>query len=55
MRTCIRMAKLDAYDVYIKYVKHTYAETNLIIPIDIAGRNERKLCMLQTFLQVKMM
>ena len=52
MSTCIRMAKVDAFDVYVKY---TYHQANLIVPIDIPGRNDRKLCMLPTVLQVKRM
>ena len=55
MCTCIRMDKLDPYDIHVKYVKQTFGEANLIIPIGIAGRNDRKLCMLPIVLQVKMM
>ena len=52
MSTCLTMAKVNAFDVYIKY---TYHQANLIVPIDIPGRNNTKLCMLQTVLQVKRM
>ena len=55
MSTCLTMAKVNAFDVYIKYVKYTYHQANLIVPIDIPGRNDRKLCMLQIVLQVKRM
>ena len=29
--------QVNAFDVYIKYIKYTYCQSNLIVPIDIPG------------------